>query len=309
MSGQGGTKVIIIKKKAKGHGGHHGGAWKVAYADFVTAMMALFIVLWLLTQTDESSKAALAQYFRTGTLPGGTLMLGNPAGSNPPVPINIFESGSQGGPSADPGLDVLSRNIKKLLSEAARDPELEGLIKHIEIKETAEGTLIELIDGSDNFLFPVGQAELKKGAVQFLAKLGPMLGKLKNKLEIHGHTDARPFERGTKKSNWELSFERANLARRVLEQNGVPLGRVAGVQAHADSQLFNKEDPFSPENRRLSILIVRKQRKQPAPPAAPNGGGHAAPDQSALPNIAPLEAPAAEPAPAGEAPVEAPAEH
>jgi chemotaxis protein MotB len=303
MSGQGGTKVIIIKKKAKGHG-HHGGAWKVAYADFVTAMMALFIVLWLLTQTDESSKAALAQYFRTGSLPGGTLMLGQPAGSNPPVPINIFESGSQGGPSADPGLDTLSRNIKKLLSDASRDPDLEGLIKHIQIKETADGTMIELIDGSDNFLFPVGKSELKPGAIEFLEKLGPMLGKLRNKLEIHGHTDARPFERGTKKSNWELSFERANLARRVLEQHGVPVGRIAAVQAHADSQLFNKDDPFSPENRRLSILIVRKPRKAAAPqPAAPAaGGGHAAPDQSALPNIAPLPAPAPEPGSPAEAP-------
>src|SRR5215510_15029737 len=159
MSGQGGTKVIIIKKKAK-HAGHHGGAWKVAYADFVTAMMALFIVLWLLTQTDESSKAALAQYFRTGTLPGGTLMLGTPAGSNPPVPINIFEAGSQGGPSPDPGLDVFSRNIKKLLADANKVPELSGLMEHISLKETAEGTLIELIDGSDNFLFPVGSGEL-----------------------------------------------------------------------------------------------------------------------------------------------------
>jgi chemotaxis protein MotB len=303
MSGQGGTKVIIIKKKPKGHG-HHGGAWKVAYADFVTAMMALFIVLWLLTQTDESSKAALAQYFRTGTLPGGTLMLGQPAGSNPPVPINIFESGSQGGPSADPGLDVLSRNIKKLLSDAARDPELEPLIRHIQIKDTAEGTMIELLDGSDNFLFPVGKAELKKGAIDFLAKLGPLLGKLRNKLEIHGHTDARPFEKGTKKSNWELSFERANEARRILEQNGVPLGRIAAVQAHADSQLFNKDDPFSPENRRLSILIVRRQRKAPAPAAEPAARGHAAPDQSALPNIAPA-APAEPPAEVAPAPAPA----
>ena len=302
MSGQGGTKVIIIKKKAKGHGGHHGGAWKVAYADFVTAMMALFIVLWLLTQTDESSKAALAQYFRTGTLPGGTLMLGAPAGSNPPVPINIFDSGSQGGPSADPGLDTLSRNIQKLLSDAAKDPELEGLMKHIQIRETTEGTLIELLDGSDNFLFPVGKAELKKGAVEFLTKLAPMIGKLKNKLEIHGHTDARPFERGTKKSNWELSFERANEARRVLEQHGVPAGRVTGVQAFADSQLFNKADPLSPENRRLSILIMRRPRKVVQQPAATSVGSHAAPDQSALPNIAPAPAVAPPPDPAAEPP-------
>jgi chemotaxis protein MotB len=280
MSGQGGTKVIIIKKKAK-HAGHHGGAWKVAYADFVTAMMALFIVLWLLTQTDESAKAAIAQYFRTGTLPGGTLMLGTPAGSNPPVPINIFESGSQGGPSPDPGLDVFSRNIRKLLSDASKVPELSGLVQHISLKETQEGTLIELIDGSDNFLFPVGSGDLKPGAVQFLSKLAPLLGKLKNRLEIHGHTDARQFDKGAKKSNWDLSFLRANEARRVLEQYGVPLGKIATVEAHADTQLFNKADPYSSENRRLAILILRSKRKAPAQPQ-------------------PQQEPAAQPPPSGE---------
>jgi chemotaxis protein MotB len=267
MSGQGGTKVIIIKKKAK-HAGHHGGAWKVAYADFVTAMMALFIVLWLLTQTDQSSKAAISQYFRTGTLPGGTLMLGTPAGSNPPVPINIFESGSAGGASPDASLSTLTKNIKKLIGDpAASDPETAGMGQHLAIRETPEGTLIELIDGSDNFLFPVGSPELKPGAVKFLSKLAPLLAKLKNKIEIHGHTDARPFEKGAKKGNWELSFDRANEARRVLEEHGVQLGRISSVQAHADSQLFNKEDPYSPENRRLAILIVRRPPKTKPLPA------------------------------------------
>lgn len=295
MSGQGGTKVIIIKKKAK-HAGHHGGAWKVAYADFVTAMMALFIVLWLLTQTDQSSKAAIAQYFRTGTLPGGTLMLGTPAGSNPPVPIDIFESGGGGGMTADSSLDALTKNIKKLLAEASKDDELKGMAQHIAIHDTSEGTLIELIDGSDNFLFPVASSELKPGAVEFLSKLGPLLGKLKNKLEIHGHTDARPFDKGAKKNNWDLSFERANEARRVLEQHGVALGKVSSVQAHADSQLLNKDDPFSAENRRLSILIVRRK------PKAPAGGGQAAQPSTPTPEpVAPPaelpENPATKPAP------------
>lgn len=291
MSGQGGTKVIIIKKKAK-HAGHHGGAWKVAYADFVTAMMALFIVLWLLTQTDQSSKATISQYFRTGTLPGGTLMLGTPAGSNPPVPINIFDSGSTGGASPDASLDALSKSIKKLLNDTHSDPELKGMLQHIAIRDTNEGVLIELIDGSDNFLFPVASSDLKPGAVQFLSKLAPMLGKLKNKLEIHGHTDARPFEKGAKKTNWELSFERANEARRVLEQHGVPVGRVATVQAHADSQLFNKEDPFAPENRRLSILIVRRNR--PKSPAA--SGGEPVLTPKAEPVAAPTPTPDSAPA-------------
>jgi chemotaxis protein MotB len=297
VSGQSGTKVIIIKKKAK-HAGHHGGAWKVAYADFVTAMMALFIVLWLLTQTDQSSKATISQYFRTGTLPGGTLMLGTPAGSNPPVPINIFESGSTGGASPDASLDALSKSIKNMLNKTSNDPELKGMLEHIAIRDTPEGTLIELIDGSDNFLFPVASSDLKPGAVQFLSKLAPLLGKLKNKLEIHGHTDARPFEKGAKKTNWELSFERADEARRVLQQNGVPAGRVTAVQAHADSQPYNKADPFAPENRRLSILIVRRGRPKPPPPAAASGGPAERPavEPAAPPRPIPENPPAAEPA-------------
>jgi chemotaxis protein MotB len=291
MSGQSGTKVIIIKKKAK-HGGHHGGAWKVAYADFVTAMMALFIVLWLLTQSDAASKEALAEYFRTGSLPGGTLMLGTPAGSNPPVAINIFSSGTMGGPreSVDAQLDALSKAIKSILDEAEKDPNLKTMSEHIQLKVTPEGTLIELIDGSDNFLFPVASSSLKPSAVTFLARLSPLLGQLKNKLEIHGHTDSRPFEPGAKKNNWDLSFERANEARRVLEQNGVPAGRIVGVQAHADSQLFNKADPHSPQNRRLSILILHRKKK-------PAGAGGGAPANADAPATTPEAPPSAEPPP------------
>jgi chemotaxis protein MotB len=214
-------------------------------------------------------------------------MLGTPAGSNPPVPINIFESGTSGGASPDPSLSTLTKNIKKLIGEAgASSPDMAGMGEHLALRETPEGTLIELIDGSDNFLFPVGSPDLKPGAVNFLSKLAPMLGKLKNKIEIHGHTDARPFEKGAKKGNWELSFERANEARRVLEQHGVPLGRISAVQAHADSQLFNKEDPYSPENRRLAILIVRRNPKPKAvggPSAQPPTSDSDAPPSAAEP--------------------------
>jgi chemotaxis protein MotB len=295
MSGQGGTKVIIIKKKAK-HAGHHGGAWKVAYADFVTAMMALFIVLWLLTQTDQSAKAAISQYFRTGTLPGGTLMLGTPAGSNPPVPINIFESGSTGGASPDPSLDALNSNVKKLLEGANQEGDRNSIANHIAVHQTSDGMLIELIDGSDNFLFPLASSDLKPAAVEFLSKLAPLLGKLKNKLEIHGHTDARPFDRGAKKNNWALSFERANEARRVLEQHGVPLGKISSVEAHADSQLINKEDPFSPENRRLSILILRRPKAKPAAATSPQPAQAPTPEPIVPPSNIPENLPAVLPA-------------
>jgi chemotaxis protein MotB len=283
VSGQGGTKVIIIKKKNK-HAGHHGGAWKVAYADFVTAMMALFIVLWLLTQSDQASKEKIAQYFRTGMLPGGTLTIGTPAGSNPPVAINIFPSGSVGGPSTGQPEKELAHDIELLLNGAKDDPELTAVSGHVRVRVTNDGTLIELVDGGDGFLFPVGNSGLKPAAIKLLERLAPLLAKIRNKVEIHGHTDGRPFDTGAKKSNWDLSFERANEARRVLETNGVPSGKIIAVQAHADSQLLNRKDPFAPENRRLSLLIVKDKTRArakaaaaaaasdtaaPAPPTAP----------------------------------------
>jgi chemotaxis protein MotB len=274
VSAQGGTRVIIIKKKAK-HAAHHGGAWKVAYADFVTAMMALFIVLWLLTQSDEASKERLAQYFRTGMLPGGTLTLGTPAGSSPPVAINIFPSGSMGGPSPE---RQLAHDIDTIIDNMKTDPDMAPLASHVIVKIVNEGTLIELIDGGDNFVFPSGSSGLKPGAVEFLKKLAPLLSRLRNKIEIHGHTDARPFDNG-KKTNWELSFDRANEARRVLEAAGVPSGKINGVLAHADSSPFNKEDPFAPENRRLALLVLRDKsvaRKPVLPGQAPrNSAPHA----------------------------------
>ena len=270
MSGASGPKVIIIKKKAK-HGGHHGGAWKVAYADFVTAMMALFIVLWLLTQSDQASREKIAQYFRTGMLPGGTLTLGTPAGSNPPVPINIFPSGSVGGPQEQPPpeLKQLAKDVEIMLESIRNDPEMKETTDHISIKTVNEGTLIELVDGGDNFMFPVGATGLKPKAVEFLQRLAPILARLRNKVEIHGHTDARPYEAG-KKTNWDLSFERANEARRVLEAAGVPSNKIHGVLAHADSAPFNKKDPYAPENRRLALLVLREPRRGKKDAAAQN---------------------------------------
>jgi chemotaxis protein MotB len=270
VSGQGGTKVVFIKKKGK-HGGHHGGAWKVAYADFVTAMMAFFMVMWLLTSTDEASKERLSQYFRTGMLPGGTLTFGQPAGSNPPVPLNIFPSGSMGGPSEGHPEKDAAAALEALIKASLDDPEMKGLASHLQMTTTPEGMLIELVDDKDNFLFPVGSAGMKPAAAALLEKLAPIFSRMKNRLEVHGHSDGRKFEGATsKKNNWTLSFERANEARRVLEEAGVPAGKITGVQARADTQPLNKKDPLAPENRRLAILILKDKpkKKKPKPDAA-----------------------------------------
>jgi len=249
-----GVRIVYIKKKAKGHP-HHGGAWKVAYADFVTAMMALFIVLWLLTQSDQASKEKIAEYFRTGSLPGGAMVLGKPGGANPPVPVDIF-SASASTSAENKKLDKLKAQVEEMLEADADDPMFEELAKHVTVTVVDGGALIELVDGGDNFLFPLGSSELKATAEAFLSQLAPLLQKMRNKIEVHGHTDSLAFNDG-RKTNWQLSFERADRARAILEGNGVSKGKIVGVQAHADTALFNRDDPYAAENRRLSILVVR----------------------------------------------------
>ena len=258
-----GPKVIVIKKKAKGHG-HHGGAWKVAYADFVTAMMALFIVLWLLTQSDQASKETIAEYFRTGTLPGGSLMLGRTAGSSPPKAIEILPSGHEGGLS-ERKRQAITKSLEKLLARAAADPNTAAIAKSVKVKVSAEGALIELVDNGEDLLFAVSSSELKPAVVRFLEQLAPVLIEANEAVEIHGHTDARSF-RESKKTNWDLSYERADQARRVLEAKGIAAGRIDGVLAHADTQPYVPKDPLAPQNRRLSILIKPKE-----PPEAVHG--------------------------------------
>jgi len=250
--------VAACKKKNKGHG-HHGGAWKVAYADFVTAMMALFIVLWLLTQSDQASKEQIAEYFRTGTLPGGSLMVGKPGGSTPPRAINIFPDGQgQVNPATETReMQALKKNVEAALKLAAKNPEFASLAKHVKVKVVNEGALIEMVEGGDNFLFNVASSELKPGAIKILEELAPILSNIDNRIEIHGHTDARPFGTGSKKTNWELSFERGDQARRVLEGKGIEKGKIQSVLAHADTALYNPDEPLSPVNRRLAILVVK----------------------------------------------------
>jgi chemotaxis protein MotB len=260
VSDPGAVKVVFIKKKNKGHG-HHGGAWKVAYADFVTAMMALFIVLWLLTQSDQASKEQIAEYFRTGTMPGGSLMVGKPGGNTPPKPINLFPDG-QGQMNAASASETremiaLKKAVEKMIARAVVNPQMKDLAKHVKVKVVNDGALIELVEGGDNFLFNVASSDLKPGAIEILDQLAPMLSALENRIEIHGHTDARPFGTGSKKTNWELSFERGDQARRVLEDKGVAKGKIQSVLAHADTALFNTDNPLAPENRRLSILVVK----------------------------------------------------
>jgi chemotaxis protein MotB len=228
--------IIVVKKKGH-HGGHHGGAWKVAYADFVTAMMSLFIVLWLMN-SSEKIKKAVAGYFND---PKGTANL-----------LGTTMSGN--------GVEVRPDDKMKLLKEKLEEEiraktELEKLSKQIEITITAEGLRIELLEGKNGTFYQSGSAQLSDAGQELLALLAGELKTLPNGLLIEGHTDAAPYSSENGYSNWELSADRANAARRLLQQDGVRGDQVTQVRGYANQMLRVKTNPYDPSNRRISILV------------------------------------------------------
>ena len=240
--------IIIIKKKA-GHGGHHGGAWKVAYADFVTAMMALFIVLWLMN-TSEQVKQAVAGYFN------------DPRGIAKLVGTTLTGNGETV-TRADPNAAALQRLKERLEKEIAARKDLEKLKKQIQITITSEGLRIEMLEGRDGTFYENGSAQLSANGQELLVLLASELSKLPNKLQIEGHTDARQYAHGANYTNWELSADRANAARRLMQQHGVAADQVTQVRAYADQMLRDRNNPLDPSNRRITILV--KNRTTPIP--------------------------------------------
>jgi chemotaxis protein MotB len=243
------NRPIIVIKKAGGHGGgHNGGAWKVAYADFVTAMMALFIVLWLMGSSTKVKKA-VAGYFNdpkgTGTLLGTTL-----TGTGEAVIAQMSDN-------------QLQKLKEKLEEEIKARKDLEKLSKQIEITITPEGLRIELIEGKDGTFFQSGSAKLSDSGQELLALLGKELKTLPNSLLIEGHTDATPYSSDSGYSNWDLSADRANSARRLLQQDGVRTNQVTQVRGYADQMLRVKNNPTDPSNRRISILVKNDNEAVP----------------------------------------------
>jgi chemotaxis protein MotB len=230
--------VVIVKKKS-GHGGHHGGAWKVAYADFVTAMMSLFIVLWLMG-SSEKVKKAVAGYFND---PKGTANLLGTTMSGNGVAVAVTRD------------DQMQKLKEKLEQEIKAKKELEQLSKQIEITITAEGLRIELLEDKNGTFFQTGSAHLSDRGQELLALLAGELKTLPNSLLIEGHTDSAQYAAENDYSNWELSADRANSARRLLQQDGVRADQVTQVRGYADQMLRVKSNPFDPSNRRISILV------------------------------------------------------
>jgi chemotaxis protein MotB len=282
----GGGRVIIIKKKGKGHGGHHGGAWKVAYADFVTAMMAFFMVMWLLAQTDQTTRQQLSEYFRTGVFSGAPSVLNGGSGIQNKGYFDVVGQ-SQIQPEQMAFERVAAAVRAQMQRSMAEDPALKKLAQQLKVSVTEEGLLIQILDGTgDDLLFDRSSAELKPRLDELLAAIAPILGRLDNKIQVHGHTDAKPFPAGSNRSNWQLSFERADQARLVLERNGLNKGQVGGVFAHGSSALYDPKDPYAPENRRLAILAVRRGMEKYAAQGVPVKPPEAKPEHPAPPPAA-----------------------
>jgi len=232
------ARPIIIVKKKGGHGGHHGGAWKVAYADFVTAMMALFIVLWLMNSSKQVQEA-VGGYFK------------DPTGTSKKVGSNMTGSGEN---------FTLTRDnmprLKEQLQQAIRQmSDFEKLKSHIAMTVTAEGLRIELSESASGTFFDSGSAKLNGDGSELLVTLAQEMGKLPNKISIEGHTDSKPYAPSAVYGNWELSADRANAARRIMQANGVHLDQVIQVRGFADQRLRKPEAPMDPSNRRISLIV------------------------------------------------------
>jgi chemotaxis protein MotB len=280
-----GEKIVIKRVKKKGgHEGHHGGAWKVAYADFVTAMMALFIVLWIVAN-NVTIRASVADYFRdpgamhktsAGVLNGSNTM--RPFSDSPPLqapsnPNRTPLSDEKSSAAQQAEMEMLQKEGEKLLKAIAAVPDLAKFKDQIQITLTKEGLRIELIEQSEGLFFDIGSARLKQDAAQLLKLIAARVGTFPNDVTIEGHTDSRPYVRSGY-NNWDLSTDRANAARRVLEENGIREKQITGVNGYADRRLKNPSKPLDFSNRRVTILVAFvtsgvPDAKAVAPAAAP----------------------------------------
>jgi chemotaxis protein MotB len=247
--------IVIIKKKG-GHGGHHGGAWKVAYADFVTAMMALFIVLWLLN-TSKPVREAVAGYFK------------DPSGTGKELGTTKTGKGEQA--PAVVVKDNISELKKKLEQTIKKMTNFDQLKNQITITVTPEGLRIDMLESATGTFFNLGSPTPNASGKELLIRVAQELGKVPNRITIEGHTDAKPYSGKGGYSNWELSADRANAARRIMQENGLHPDQVSQVRGYADQQLRDPKNPFDPSNRRISVIVhyLESQQAPPESGAAP----------------------------------------
>jgi chemotaxis protein MotB len=298
------ARPIIIKRVKKVAGGHHGGAWKVAYADFVTAMMAFFLVMWLVASVSKEQRAAMFDYFKNPSMEQGKSVKPAPGQQGPggasTAVINMMggmdapmsapkEAVLQATPPPPPKLDSIEE--AKKLAAAAEQAQLEKLADQLReamennlklkafkdqllIDITPEGLRIQIVDAQNRPMFDLGGSQLKIYTQEILRELVGYFNTVPNKLSLTGHTDTTPYSARNGYSNWDLSADRANAARRALEGSGLDSAKVARVVGMSSSVLFDKEQPRNPINRRISLILMTKQAEenalksdQPANPA------------------------------------------
>ncbi len=265
MAKESGGEIRIVKKKNAGHG-HHGGAWKVAYADFVTAMMAFFMVMWLIGM-DAKTRSAIAAYFRDPvgfmqalrTKSEAVFTINDsmpPGGKNTPNMPRAARDGKtalkKDRATEQKELEEFKQYVERALSNI---PELSRLKEYVKIEFVKEGLRIELLEGKEPVFFKTGSSEITPAARRLLGVIAQKVGQLDNRVVVEGHTDAQPYRMGGFYTNWELSTDRANAARRVLEGAGLWKGQIAEVRGYADTRLRTPHDPYHYSNRRVSLLI------------------------------------------------------
>ncbi|NIF25392.1 flagellar motor protein MotB [Pantoea sp. Tr-811] len=309
------NQPIIIKRVKRFGGGHHGGAWKIAFADFATAMMAFFLVLWLLSTATPEQKIAIAGYFKDpiGFSESGTPYIIDLGGSPQLAPEKTINPEMKSEPTPDTSIQLdkdkvetmaeqveqerLQLLLQELKDKVEENPQLQKFKDQILFEITQDGLRIQIMDNDKRPMFDIGSARLQPYFEDILLAMADTIKAVPNKISISGHTDAKPYAGSGEFGNWELSANRANAARRALLAGGYPDGQVARVVGYASSSLFDKQDPFNPVNRRIDIIVLTKKAQQniegeqgtpkapdqPAQPAAPAGAGAAAPATPAAP--------------------------
>jgi chemotaxis protein MotB len=244
-----GQPIVIIKKRRPAHHGHHGGAWKVAYADFVTAMMAFFLVMWLIN-TSPQVKSNLASYFRDP----GMFERTSGGGAMPGASMGALAGNAQVPPvaAAKAALEDAAENIREALENR---PEFQMIKDRVEIDITSEGLRIEMADKGDESFFEIGSAEIKPDMIEVIKVVTDNVRALSNKIAIEGHTDARPYGPHHNYSNWELSSGRANAARRIMEASGLEPSRLEALHGYGSSRPRFPDQPYDARNRRVAIVL------------------------------------------------------
>ena len=248
--------VIIKKIIKKGGHAHHGGAWKLAYADFVTAMMAFFLLMWLLGSTDEKTRKGISEYFQD-PYKASLIDKGQIATLDEIAPTEIDQQAEKNDLMQ---LEMLKEKIQDMIDA---NPKLSEVKEQIKLETTQEGLRVQIIDNKNMPMFKLASSETEPQIRLILRALAPVINKLPNKITINGHTDARPFPANrTGYTNWELSSDRANAARYELNHGGLAEDKILRVTGLSDSIPYNPGDPQDPMNRRISIIVMNKKTEQ-----------------------------------------------